>query len=640
MKCVLLLVFLVFSSAFCHGHEVQDTKTDVEKINILEDTAISEDCRRSLKNIGWKNETNDNILESNVIYDLGHFDECVKFSNRKYCIGKHYENENLYHLIQNTSQYLIKRVTKEFSVKYSGRCLPIDCNQKDFNIIFEEEMDEKFCTCKTDINKSVLLSSVTLYVFVGLIILILLSSLYDLAISFSDTIPDYEVLTAFSLITNVQKFFKCNENPEDLSCLNGMKCISVLWIVLYYEWRILAAGPVESYGGLINFLNSSANLIFFQGDMAIDTFFTIGGITTAYAFTRMYQKKGSCSIKDVAKLCMHRYLRMTPVLAAMVLLYATTLSRLGNGPVWHHIEESLVEPCKTYWWTSLLYIQNYINHSDYCIVQSWYLSVDMQMFFLSPLLLIPLENFPKTSISFILCMIAVGIGVNFYISYSFELPYASFALDNNSDIYFEIFYSRLYCRYSAYLLGLVCGWSLNKIRKDCDNFILTKFASIFTWSMMFISIIVCIYFPYVFLHSAKNVTANAFYNSLIRIIFSIAICTLVVLCSTGNGGFVNHFLSSKLFFVMTKLVYSMYLVHFMVIACRIFSTRSAWQFTRSSIMFNYIGDVVITILISFILVILFDFPCMAIHKLIFGKDCCERRKMSRMSNRFKLSISQ
>lgn len=110
MKCVLLLAFLVFSSAFCHGHEVQDTKTDVEKINILEDTAVSEDCRRSLKNIGWKNETNDNILgkrsksvtingdflisvlESNVIYDLGHFDECVKFSNRKYCIGKHYEN--------------------------------------------------------------------------------------------------------------------------------------------------------------------------------------------------------------------------------------------------------------------------------------------------------------------------------------------------------------------------------------------------------------------------------------------------------------------------------------------------------------------------------------------------------------------
>lgn len=75
-------------------------------------------------------------------------------------------------------------------------------------------------------------------------------------------------------------------------------------------------------------------------------------------------------------------------------------------------------------------------------------------------------------------------------------------------------------------------------------------------------------------------------------------------------------------------------------------------------MFNYIGDVVITILISFMLVIVFDFPCMAIHKLIFGKgnttlymkyfllkicifsDCCERRKMSRMSNRFKLSISQ
>lgn len=57
--------------------------------------------------------------------------------------------------------------------------------------------------------------------------------------------------------------------------------------------------------------------------------------------------------------------RMTPVLAAMVLLYATTLSRLGNGPVWHHIEESLVEPCKTYWWTSLLYIQNYINPNDY-----------------------------------------------------------------------------------------------------------------------------------------------------------------------------------------------------------------------------------------------------------------------------------
>lgn len=72
---------------------------------------------------------------------------------------------------------------------------------------------------------------------------------------------------------------------------------------------------------------------------------------------------------NIPMLYFHRYLRLTPIFAMMVLIIASILRYLGSGPIWPSLMESEVKTCQKWWWSSMLYVQNYVNPSDLVNVQ-------------------------------------------------------------------------------------------------------------------------------------------------------------------------------------------------------------------------------------------------------------------------------
>lgn len=59
--------------------------------------------------------------------------------------------------------------------------------------------------------------------------------------------------------------------------------------------------------------------------------------------------------------CVHRYVRITPLYAAVILVYATLIQHLGSGPFWKTTVLALQKPCQYFWWSALLQIQSYTN---------------------------------------------------------------------------------------------------------------------------------------------------------------------------------------------------------------------------------------------------------------------------------------
>lgn len=53
--------------------------------------------------------------------------------------------------------------------------------------------------------------------------------------------------------------------------------------------------------------------------------------------------------------------RILPVLAAIIWISATLLQYFGSGPYWYYLIQYFQKPCEERWWTSLLFIQNYVN---------------------------------------------------------------------------------------------------------------------------------------------------------------------------------------------------------------------------------------------------------------------------------------
>lgn len=64
---------------------------------------------------------------------------------------------------------------------------------------------------------------------------------------------------------------------------------------------------------------------------------------------------------NIFSMYLHRYLRLTPSLAAAILLTTTVYRFLGNGPLWKGVSVITTDLCHDYWWSALLYVQNYVN---------------------------------------------------------------------------------------------------------------------------------------------------------------------------------------------------------------------------------------------------------------------------------------
>ena len=54
---------------------------------------------------------------------------------------------------------------------------------------------------------------------------------------------------------------------------------------------------------------------------------------------------------------MLRWLRLTPVLALVIGIYAGLCPRLGGGPFWFKLADSAAA-CSRWWWSGLLYVNN------------------------------------------------------------------------------------------------------------------------------------------------------------------------------------------------------------------------------------------------------------------------------------------
>lgn len=98
-----------------------------------------------------------------------------------------------------------------------------------------------------------------------------------------------------------------------------------------------------------------------NGQAVVDTFFLLSGLLTSFYMLLALKKNGRINIP---MLYIHRYMRLTPMLAVTIFYTITLLRFLGNGPIWPSTMQLFKGQCVRNWWTALLYVQNYSNGDD------------------------------------------------------------------------------------------------------------------------------------------------------------------------------------------------------------------------------------------------------------------------------------
>ncbi|KXZ75923.1 hypothetical protein TcasGA2_TC031628 [Tribolium castaneum] len=557
------------------------------------------------------------VLAGNF-YDLGNFDECLGVKNGeltgKYCLGK----------IPITGKNISLGITKGGQAKiisdqiyrYSAFCVPNECSTEDLTILHKLYIfDNNYCYTRN--NSQMAPGTTATIAILGIFLLLcFLSTCYDVYLYYKKYKPGNELTIAFSYFTNGKKLMATTKNKDQLLCLNGMKALTMMWIVTAHEHVNGAMAPIANYFAISEFIKDTANMFVVGSSVSVDTFFLIGGLVIVYTFLK-YEAKGKKF--NMVLFYVHRYIRLTPALGVIILVYATTLKYLGSGPLWNSFDEHLVIPCRKRWWAALLYIQNYVHDDQICVPHSWYLSIDMQLFVLSPLVLLPLRRKPKWTLIGLVILIIISIVIPFGVAYNKQ--FTGFMVGGKSDTenYIFFYYEQTYGRFGPYVIGMILGYFIFKIKSGEIKIKLKKVMILLLWSLCLASGLACVYAGHDTMVAPYNRWSHSLYIAFNRPAWALAISGIIFLCVSGYGGPVNNFLSASIFQFLSKISYSLYLVHYAFIILRAASYKTEIMLEQFYTFFNFWGDFMCSVGLAVALYLTFESPMIVIEKLLTEK---------------------
>ncbi|XP_038070354.1 nose resistant to fluoxetine protein 6-like [Patiria miniata] len=423
-------------------------------------------------------------------------------------------------------------------------------------------------------------------------------------------------LLCFALNRNLAKLMDVKQSDKSIGALNGIRVISMTWVIL---------GHTVIFGFTANITHNTPTILSWiqnhfgfqavaNAFFSVDTFFFLSGFLLAYLTLGRFRELRTA--KAWALFYFHRYWRLTPLFAITILIWMYLPQFFGEGPIWQ--SHALRPYCPDYWWSSLLYISNFwpTNFVEQCIGWTWYLANDMQFFLISPLLLAPLFYYPVFGwLALIGTLLASFVSTGLIIGiYDVDLSLINSLSGLTSASYFSLVYGKPYCRIAPYLVGIGLGYIMHRIgnRKVKMNPVL----AVIGWlaaAALAMSVVYGLY------PSTQSMTmsrpASIVYGSLSRFVWALALAWVVYACKYGYGGWINTFLSWGFWVPLSRVTFSAYMIHPIVIMVFYDNFASPWHFSVYLMAFYFAGLASISYFIAIFLALAVEYPFANLEKL-------------------------
>lgn len=431
------------------------------------------------------------------------------------------------------------------------------------------------------------------------------------------------VLLCFSLVANCTKIMNTSSsNKEFIQIIHGLRFISMSWIILGHSY---ASGMT-----MLTFRNTiSATKVpqdpisqaVANGTLTVDTFFFISGLLVVYVSLKVMSEMGG-----KLHLCIfysHRYWRMTPLMMAVIGISATLLPYFGDGPRWHEIVAKESDTCKANWWVNAIYLQNFINTPQMCLGHTWFSAVDIQIFLIAPLIIYPLYRTPRWGVALIFVLLLASFSTTAALTVINDfpaMPYVTLSLFSveKRNAYMNDVYIKPYCRIGPSLIGMLMGYVLH----------VTKGSIVFRKSYVWLGWAMCSFLMLGVLYAMWPANAGtgvppvawaAAYSAMGRTLWAVGLSWIVLASLAGYGGIVARLLSWSAMVPLSRLTYSAYIVHPLVIATFYGSQQGVLDYSEYMLAYFSMGNLCISYTAALVFSMVFEAPVMAMEKVFLGR---------------------
>jgi len=470
------------------------------------------------------------------------------------------------------------------------------------------------------------------------------------------------VASFFDVYGGLLEFFEVKRRKAefDTDFFEGLRTISMLFVIyghtLFFPQQYLGFdNPVNAY----QFITTYGSIGIFPAELAVDVFFFMSGFLFLHLYInhceklrkkeqeRLDQPNVDAVITkvgdgththvplrmlppaEVLLMYVHRYLRIAPVVAVVLFFASYVLPFLpGDSPFSPFLGDSFFfTSCRNAggWWHNLLFVQNFRADWAACVGWFWYLSCDFQLFVFAPI--IAALRFVGRGIPFYV-VIVLGVAVSVAGS-AWRLP----LLDQE-------YYNNTLIRCAPYLYGMLFASLLRvaRIRSWLDR-VGVRTACYLVGAALMISCINLAWYmqragienaltqysaasdsPKVaeYRHAARDMESfNRFVSAWLPLTWGIGLGLFTVCWASGHGGALpRRFLSNSIFVVVSKLTYTMYMLHPLVMGVHIFSQHALPSFTPSWLYVTFCGYAVFAFLCALVLYLTVEVPFAKINNAL------------------------
>jgi peptidoglycan/LPS O-acetylase OafA/YrhL len=453
-----------------------------------------------------------------------------------------------------------------------------------------------------------------------------------------------------SLITNTNDFFYISKQQakSDILCMNGLRCITMSWIILahtiqYNDWSAFARiYEIETH------LKSLMNQPIFNASYLVDTFFLMSGLLTSYSVFRSKSRGNrehgptqqppnrpaapplpppsaqfSAIQFSIKNYLIGRYLRLTPqiLLVSLLFILLPLLSSTG-GPHWDSMTGEYSEDCSNNWWINLLHIQAFYKPGEMCNFVCWWISIDMLYHTLAvAIILVVLRLGPRFVVLVCSALALINGLVQASRHYQMGLPPNLLSTIPQTGAMWAQMTLNYFWTPSAHLFPFVFGFQLGFLlarHKQAISSWFTKKRALAGW-LVSMTLFACVSFGTHFWVIGRwryTSEISTIWALGAQIVWSICVAWTIVACQFGFGGFINRMLSCKLFIVLGKASYLVYLSHFLVLLTFFGSQNLLLEPTRIMIIYIILGNICLSMAFGSFLCVAFEMPWLKLQKRI------------------------
>ncbi|XP_017083961.2 nose resistant to fluoxetine protein 6-like [Drosophila eugracilis] len=559
-------------------------------------------------------------------YDLGNYDECLNINKQ---ISSSHSIQGKYCFLSASLGGVLGIPALDVKPVNIATCFPASCSAAQMEGLVGKLFQQFF-----GLNSSLSINEATCQTIDGkpwdgltIFTVVTISLMFSVVTFF--TLYDYflcknqdelsPLVKAFSARSNSRVLFRIAEsksNPNVIECLHGIRCMSIIWVVYSHVNLYFSTMPNINLAHVYTWVEKPFSNIILHGVFSVDSFFFLGGLLVAMIALRSMDKtKGKL---NAPLMYLHRLVRILPVLGMAILIYMKLMPLVSGGPLFYS-GYSETKSCEKGWFWTLLFIQNYAT-TDICLSHSWYLAVDMQLYIISPILLVALYKWGKKAAAVIVLLIVLLSGCLFA---TMMINHYTFLIKKKSgnDMANHRLYQSTHRHAAPWLIGFLFGYFLHLNRGK--KFQLNRLTVWSGWSMclaLFGTSLFALYPASKWGAPALSTLEESLYYTLTRLAWPIALCWIVFACMQGYGGLANSFLSSPLWQPLSRLSYSVYIWHMFIVEVNCKNVRTSTYFSDYTAMLKFWSDFGFTVIMSYVFYLIIEGPLAGFDSLLKTKN--------------------